>query len=314
MHDLHLFSVSESALRGDISNDQIDIPGYITVRNDLPENYRNGGVLIYYRADIGVKHRLDLQNHSNTLVLELSLSRKKVFFVLVYRKFSQSPDEFKTYIEKLDDLFQKIGVERPYCLVTCGYFNAHSRDWWQGDKTDNFGISIQKLFDDHLLTQTVNQPTYLTRNSQTCIDLVATDQPNLILSNEIHPSLHTNCHHQVNFVKMNLKCPPLPPNECIVWHYGRANNESIQRSLIEFNWEEALSNLESNPDEQIELFDNVLKYVAENFIPFDDKLIRPRDPPGLQKIPKHCTTNTQENTNNLLRMVVGRLTNCTLTP
>ena len=95
--------------------------------------------------------------------------------------------------------------------------------------------------------------------------------------------MHTNCHHQVNFVKINLKCPPPPPHERRVWHYGRANNEAIQRSLTEFNWEQALSNLDSNPEEQVELFDNVIRNVAENFIPFDDKLIKPRDPPWITK-------------------------------
>ena len=79
MHDLHLFAVTESALNTTISNDQIDIPGYNPIRNDLPENDSHGGILIYHRDDLGVKHKIDLQNHTNTLVLELSLSRKKVF-------------------------------------------------------------------------------------------------------------------------------------------------------------------------------------------------------------------------------------------
>ena len=99
-HDLHLFAVTESALHKNIPNDQIDIPGFNAIRNDLPENDSHGGVLIFHRADLGVKHRPDLQNHVNTLVLELSLSRTKVFFVLVYRKFGQTPEEFINFTEK----------------------------------------------------------------------------------------------------------------------------------------------------------------------------------------------------------------------
>ena len=206
--DLNLFAVTESALNSNIPNDHIEIPGFEIIRNDLPPTHSHGGVLIYHRSDLGVKHRTDLQSHTNMIVLELSLARKKVFFVLVYRKFGQSPSEFETFTEKLDNLFSNIEIENPYMVLACGDFNAHSATWWEGDKTDSFGTAIQKLFDNHLLTQTVNQPTFLTNNCHTCIDLVTTDQPNLILSNEIHPSLHTTCHHQVNFVKINIKCPP----------------------------------------------------------------------------------------------------------
>ena len=42
-HDLHLFAVTESALHKNIPNDQIDIPGFNAIRNDLPENDSHGG-------------------------------------------------------------------------------------------------------------------------------------------------------------------------------------------------------------------------------------------------------------------------------
>ena len=78
LNDLHLICVTESALKFFFSNDQIEISGYIPIRNDLTDNDSHGGVLIYRKADLAVKHRLDIQNYKNTLVLELSISRKKV--------------------------------------------------------------------------------------------------------------------------------------------------------------------------------------------------------------------------------------------
>ena len=210
LNDLHLIALTESATTPDTLDEQIDIPGFTIIRNDLTNGDSHGGVLIYHKSNLAAKHRLDLQNYKNTLVVELHISRKKVFFVLVYRKFGQSPEEFEIFLEKMDEVFQKINSEEPYCIVTCGDYNARHSGWWNGDKTNRFGTSIQKLFADHLLIQIVNQPTHITQTSRSCIDLVATDQPNLILSNEIHPSLHTNCHHQINFIKMNLKLPPHP--------------------------------------------------------------------------------------------------------
>ena len=248
-----------------------------------------------------MKHRTDLQSHTNLIVLELSVARKKVFFVLVYRKFGQTPSEFETFTQKLDELFTNIEKENPYMMFTCGDFNAHSATWWRGDKSDNFGTTIQQLFDDHLLTQTVHQPTFLTNNCRTCIDLVATDQPNLILSNEVHPSLHTTCHHQVNFVKVNLKCPPPPPYERRLWHYGRANYEAIQTSLTEFDWDTPMSNFDQDIDSQVNLLSETVLNVAENFIPFEDRKVKPRDPPWLTKNLKNFYTKYRKKYNKFVR-------------
>ena len=194
-------------MRNDILDDTIQIDGYSIIRNDLPDSDRHGGVMIYYKNDLGVKHRPDIQNHSNTLVIEISISRKKLFYVLAYRQHG-TPDQFKIFMSKLEDTMNQIDLENPYCTIVCGDFNAHSKDWWHGDKTDNFGVEIQHLLNQTGMTQLVKHPTYITNNSRTCIDLVCTDQPNLVLTNEIHPSLHKFCHHQINSTKFNLKCPP----------------------------------------------------------------------------------------------------------
>ena len=50
----------------------------------------------------------------------------------------------------------------------------------------------------------VNQPQHIIGNSKICIDLLSIDQPTLITSNEIHPSLHDTCHHQVTALKQLL--------------------------------------------------------------------------------------------------------------
>ena len=36
-------------------------------------------------------------------------------------------------------------------------------------------------------------------------------QPNLVVESRVHPSLHSNCHHQIVFAKLNLMiCYPRP--------------------------------------------------------------------------------------------------------
>jgi hypothetical protein len=102
IHDFHLISISESALTKDITNEQIELPGYVPLRNYLEGTDRHGGVLIWHKIGLAVKNRTDILDHSNTLVLELSISRKRSFYILAYRKFNQTNDEINNFIEKLD--------------------------------------------------------------------------------------------------------------------------------------------------------------------------------------------------------------------
>ena len=57
----------------------------------------------------------------------------------------------------------------------------------------------------------ISQPTHILANSSSCIDLIFTDQPNLVTDCGTHSSLHPNCHHQIIYCKLNLRIayPPL---------------------------------------------------------------------------------------------------------
>ena len=45
------------------------------------------------------------------------------------------------------------------------------------------------------LHQLIPDPTHLLPNSSFCIDLIFTDQANLVVDSGAHPSLYPNCHH-----------------------------------------------------------------------------------------------------------------------
>ena len=76
-NNIHLTAITESATKKETVNEKLEIPGYTVIRNDLVEGDSHGGCwLIYHRADMTVKHRLDLQNYKNTLVIEVTVARK----------------------------------------------------------------------------------------------------------------------------------------------------------------------------------------------------------------------------------------------
>ena len=56
-------------------------------------------------------------------------------------------------------------------------------------------------------------------------------QPNIVLDCEVHFSLHSSFHHQMAFVKFDLKVCYPPPYERRVWHYKYANIAQIKIHL-----------------------------------------------------------------------------------
>ena len=106
-------------------------------------------------------------------------------------------------------------------LVILGDFIARSKSWCLDDIVTYEGSKIDSLATTHGFHQLISQPTHLLRTSSTCIDLIFTDQPNLVVNSGIHPSLHKNCHHQITFCKLNLETEHPPPYERLVWDYKK---------------------------------------------------------------------------------------------
>ena len=113
--------------------------------------------------------------------------------------------------------------------------------------------------------QLISQPTHPLPTSSTCIDIVLTDEPNLIINSGVHSSIHKNCHHQVTFCKLHLNIEYSPPDECLVWDYKKADTNSFQKALKQVNWEFLFK--KKNVHEQVFISNNTLLNVFSNYIP-----------------------------------------------
>ena len=107
----------------------------------------------------------------------------------------------------LDILAQK----NPFLMTIIGDCNTKSKNWYSQDKTSFEGKTIESITSQFGLYQLINEPTHLLENSSSCIDLIFTSQPNLVVKSGVHSSLHPNCHHQIVFAKFNLMISYLPP-------------------------------------------------------------------------------------------------------
>ena len=79
IRNLKIIALPETALKPSMDNSNIEIPGFSIIRSDLPVGHSHGGVMLYYKNDLAIKHRDDLQLHSNIIVVEITISKKKYF-------------------------------------------------------------------------------------------------------------------------------------------------------------------------------------------------------------------------------------------
>ena len=248
---------------------------------EYPNGSQNGGVGIFYKEQLPLRIRTDLC-FDECLVSELQFEQKKIFFTVLYRNPSSKANtpQFTKFLNHFKDLYNKISKENPFSTFYTGDFNAHSQQWYPDGDTNNEGALLVDLFDSLDLKQIISEPTHFFRNDckPSCIDLIVTDEPNLVLDSGVRPSLDPTVKHQITYCKLNFQSQPLPNYKRHIWNYNRANTTLLNRSISNFDWTNELNKF-SDPSEQVDFFNNTLLNIYSYFIPNKIKTIRPKDPP-----------------------------------
>ena len=241
---------------------------------------KKGGVGLYIKDSLPSKSRSDLVTLPECIVHEIHLNKKKYFFAVVYRSPSQNETEFDNFMMNFELMLSKMNAENPYSFIITGDFNCRSTQWWENDAENNEGKLFEPLTSDLGLNQLISEPTHLIGNSKSCIDLIFTDQPKLVIASGVHPSLHDHCHHQIIYGKLSVSNIKLPPYKRKIWYCDNANFAASRKSIEMFHWQEHLGNLKC-PNEQVKLLNEVLLNIYSNFIPNKVKTIRPHQAPWI---------------------------------
>ena len=211
-HKFDVICISETYLNSDTStvDENLEIAGYTLIRADHPSNTKRGGVCIYYKHSLAFK-LLDICYLEECINFEISFGGKLCNFISLYRSPSQSLDVFEKFADNFELNLDKVTNKNPYLIVILGDFNAKSSNWYKHDTTTYEGSKIDAITSQFGLKQLIQEPTHILTDSSSCIDLIFTSQPNLVMESGVHSSLHQNCHHQLLYTKVNLKVSYPPP-------------------------------------------------------------------------------------------------------
>ena len=176
----------------------------------LKREEKRGEVCIYFKESLPIKV-LNITNLHECLVCEIFLNDRWSYIVSLYRSPSQSTDEYDHFVKTFEQLIAHLASFKLHLLLITGDFNVRSSSWWSGNVDSIEGIQLESITSFYWLHQIINEPTHLLPSSSSCIDLIFTNQPNMITDSGVHPSHHQNCHHHIIFAKVNMKIfyPPL---------------------------------------------------------------------------------------------------------
>ena len=179
-HNFDPLAICEFSLSTQIPKDKIFIHGFSPdpFRADTPLYAHNGGVCLYYKENISLKRRTDLELLEETIVVELSQKTiQKLFFTMSYRHPDQSLDETESYFSSLNDIIEKIDNEIPKAIILTGDFNARSSFFWVNDADTTEGRILGDVSISNNLEHLVNEPIHIRDDgTTTCIDLIFTNQ------------------------------------------------------------------------------------------------------------------------------------------
>ena len=228
-----VFTVSETWLKPQIPDCEVNISGYSCVRQDRLEKI-GGGTMIYVRDGVPYRHRQDLGGGvTESCVIEITRPKcKKLLIWTVYRAPNTNLEDA---IEEIQD--RLLNIPDSFELVLLGDFNVN---FLEVNKTAKRKLMrIANLYD---LEQLILQPTRITSSSKSLIDLLFTNSCHRVVDCGVINL--TLSDHSLIFCVLKSGCPKAPGRSIQYRSYKNYSKANFVNELKEINWE----TVENDPD------------------------------------------------------------------
>ena len=166
------------------------------------------------------------------LWLEIKVQNKRIMFGTYYRAPGMSALEVDEFIQNgIDKTFDKVLYENPDMIICVGDFNDKCMSW-DGDHSDSeMGYKFYNCINDRNLFQMIEEPTRITENCSSLLDLIITDSPGFLDNVSTLPPL-SDLDHNVVYATINFV--DYTPSKIYkeVWFYDKADWNTIKVDTV----------------------------------------------------------------------------------
>ena len=172
--------ITESWLKGYISDAQIDIPHYTPYRSDRPKRNHGGTLLYVHNSYIVTDHQSYGDEHCNCSIL--TIDDIKSITAAIYRPPDCSVASFQKILRKTQEYLDAASEQNLDIYIT-GDFNLPNISWPDGSIDSSLGnrgkdsaTALIEFMDKNFLSQVVNCPT----RGKNTLDLILTNRVDYI--------------------------------------------------------------------------------------------------------------------------------------
>ena len=276
--------MSETWLNKNYTDAEVNIDGYQLFRCDSPRKRirgrQSGGVALYVRNDIACSFIPLLTYVQDEIQLLLLYSKADNLVIgTVYRRpcdnvhgHPSTPEDLKNALDKATEKIEEINGKTPDIIIG-GDFNIpykHKDKAMPKPQQKMMGY-LESICLNLNLSQIVAEPTHKDGN---ILDLVLTNNLDLIHNHAVLPTLLSITHHRLILVESTLKVQQIrgncgrPKRENFAklnFFHSDIDWQRINDSLSEIDWDVQMAN--ASVDNMLEAFYNLTLETARKHIP-----------------------------------------------
>ncbi len=277
--DFDVIAISESWLKDNVRDDVLSLAGY-----QIPffknRQSRGGGVMLYVKEEIGAIHRDDLEkNNTEILWVELRLKDKKVMFGTGYRPPGATALQVDEFIDSLSEQVENVLNENPDALIIVGDFNDRCTHWDDRHEKSEMGLKFYNYINDVNLFQLVNEPTRISENTASLLDLIITDSPGYIDNVDLLPPIG-DLDHSIVYGYLNFVVDRPANISRTVWHFNRADFDGLRSEFLQAPWATGLA-LYDDVNDVLGYYYQLINVGMEAYIPKRKFNRRKKDKPWM---------------------------------
>ena len=280
-----IVAVTETWLDNTIDSSEIELPGFQVIRKD--RNRNGGGIALYIRKDLAFKHCPELEPDAQSLFeglwIRLFTPQGSLLLGTFYCPPSMPANVADDYITYLETTINTVTARNYQSLILTGDFNAKSKNWYSLQENNQLGTRLYDFVNRNGMMQLVTEPTRITENSRSLIDLIITNSPQIVTDTFVNPPL-LRCDHLVIGASLCLSVPSGSYTKTF-YNLNRTDIGSLQNALISHDWESCLdrNNAEDSVHKWVDSFTNIIN----NNTHISKITIRNRDKPWFKNSLNH---------------------------